>query len=69
MGAHVVALSSSDKKRGDAKELGCDEYVVTNRPEEVEPHMGTFTHILATNISEEFDCKSFNPLIITYPLD
>lgn len=58
MGAQVVALSSSESKRNDAKELGSDEYVVTSRPEEVEPHMGTFTHILATHIGEDFDCKS-----------
>lgn len=57
MGAEVVALSSSDRKRADAKELGCDHYVVTSRPEETKPHMGTFTHILATNISTDFDCK------------
>lgn len=58
MGAQVVALSSSENKRSDAKELGSDEYVVTSRPEEVELHMGTFTHILATHIGDDFDCKS-----------
>jgi D-arabinose 1-dehydrogenase-like Zn-dependent alcohol dehydrogenase len=47
MGAEVVALPSSDKKRDDAKELGCGHYVVTSRPEKVERHMETFTHIFA----------------------
>ncbi|GAA5796650.1 hypothetical protein HPULCUR_002024 [Helicostylum pulchrum] len=59
MGAEVVALSSSDRKRDDAVELGCDHYVVTSRPEEAKPHMGTFTHIIATHVSDNFDWNMY----------
>ncbi|KAI7864393.1 chaperonin 10-like protein [Mucor mucedo] len=65
MGAEVVALSSSDRKRDDAMELGCDSYVVTSKPEQVEPHKGTFTHILATHISEDFNWGMYFNLIDT----
>ncbi|KAI8888380.1 NAD(P)-binding protein, partial [Backusella circina FSU 941] len=65
MGAEVVALSSSDRKRDDAKELGCDDYVVTSDPEQIKPHLGTFTHILCTHISEDFDWKMYFDLIDT----
>jgi D-arabinose 1-dehydrogenase-like Zn-dependent alcohol dehydrogenase len=62
MGAEVVALSSSERKRADAEALGCHQYVNTSDPDQLKPHMGTFTHILATHISEDFNCK--DPLSI-----
>lgn len=55
MGAEVVALSGSDRKRGDAEELGCDAYVNTSKKDELEPHMGTFTHIIATHVAKDLD--------------
>ena len=46
MGAQCVALSSSDRKRDDAKALGCDDYVVTSDTDAMKKHAGTFTHII-----------------------
>ncbi|KAI8985206.1 chaperonin 10-like protein [Pilobolus umbonatus] len=80
MGAHVVALSGSERKREDADALGCHEYVNINNKEELEPHMGSFTHIIATYISKDFDWSFYLRLVDTngffilvdlpeYPLD
>ncbi|KAF7721735.1 hypothetical protein EC973_004173 [Apophysomyces ossiformis] len=59
MGAHVVALSSSDRKREDAKALGCDDYVVTSDKEALSKLNGTLSHIVCTNFAlEDFDWMS-----------
>ncbi|KAI9010507.1 chaperonin 10-like protein [Phycomyces nitens] len=55
MGATVVALSHSDRKRADCKELGCHDYIVTSKKEEMDAQKGTFTHILSTSFGREFD--------------
>ncbi|KAI9254029.1 hypothetical protein BY458DRAFT_521547 [Sporodiniella umbellata] len=63
MGAEVVALSSSDKKRGDADALGCTDYVVTSDAEQMKAHNGTLTHIICTAYSESLDWLSFFQLM------
>ncbi|KAI8985204.1 chaperonin 10-like protein [Pilobolus umbonatus] len=63
LGAEVVALSSSDKKRDDAKALGCDAYVDTSNKEELERHKNSFTHIIATYLSNNFDWGSYFELL------
>ncbi|KAL0089687.1 chaperonin 10-like protein [Phycomyces blakesleeanus] len=63
MGASVVALSHSDRKRADAKELGCDDYVVTSDKETMDTHNYTFTHILSTSFSNDFDWPRYINLL------
>ncbi|KAL0090416.1 chaperonin 10-like protein [Phycomyces blakesleeanus] len=63
MGASVVALSHSDRKRADAKELGCDDYIITTDKEAMGAQNGTFTHILCTNFSDTFDWALYLSLI------
>ncbi|GAN05807.1 hydroxyacid dehydrogenase [Mucor ambiguus] len=50
MGAEVVAFDVIPDKVNDAKKLGCDDYVLMQKEEQMEPHYNTFTHILATKI-------------------
>ncbi|CDH54266.1 nad-and zn-dependent alcohol dehydrogenase [Lichtheimia corymbifera JMRC:FSU:9682] len=59
MGAEVVALSSSDRKREDAKALGCDDYVVSSDLEGMKKHAGTFTHIICCSFGNNFDWGLF----------
>ncbi|MFI4969560.1 MAG: NAD(P)-dependent alcohol dehydrogenase [Lysobacterales bacterium] len=48
MGAHVVAFTSSDKKRQDALALGADEVVVSRNKDEMKAQAGSFDFILNT---------------------
>ncbi len=48
MGAHVVAFTTSDGKRADAKALGADEVVVSRDAGEMKAHANTFDFILDT---------------------
>ncbi|HVJ02678.1 MAG TPA: NAD(P)-dependent alcohol dehydrogenase [Sphingomonas sp.] len=48
LGAHVVAFTSSDSKREDAKALGADEVVVSRNAGEMAAHAGSFDFILNT---------------------
>jgi len=48
MGAHVVAFTTSDKKRQDALDLGADEVVVSRNKDEMKAHAGSFDFILNT---------------------
>ena len=48
MGAHVVAFTTSETKREDAKKLGADEVINSRNSEEVEAHAGSFDFILDT---------------------
>lgn len=50
LGSEVVAYDIVPDKAADAKALGCDDYVLVNQPEEMERHMDSFSHILATKI-------------------
>lgn len=63
MGAEVVALSSSDRKRDDAKALGCDDYVITKDTESMQKHAGTFTHIVCTAFGGEFNWALYLSMI------
>jgi len=48
MGAHVVAFTTSEKKRQDALALGADEVVVSRNKDEMKAHAGSFDVILNT---------------------
>lgn len=48
LGAHVVAFTTSDAKRDEARELGADEVVVSRNIEEMKAHSGSFDLILNT---------------------
>ena len=48
MGAHTVALTTSESKRADAHALGADEVVVSRDAEAMGKHAGTFDFILNT---------------------
>jgi uncharacterized zinc-type alcohol dehydrogenase-like protein len=48
MGARVVAFTTSENKRQDAKDLGADEVVVSRNENEMQQHTGSFDLILDT---------------------
>jgi uncharacterized zinc-type alcohol dehydrogenase-like protein len=48
MGAHVVAFTTSESKRGDAHALGADEVINSRNEEEMAAHAGSFDFILDT---------------------
>ena len=48
MGAHVVAFTTSESKREDARQLGADEVVVSRNAEEMAAHTKSFDFILNT---------------------
>lgn len=48
LGAHVVALTTSESKREAAKALGADEVVISRSEEEMRPHLQSFDFILNT---------------------
>lgn len=48
MGAHVVALTTSESKRDAALELGANEVVVTRNPDEMAAHARSLNFILNT---------------------
>lgn len=48
MGAHVVAFTTSESKRNDAKALGADEVVVSRNPDEMAAHAQSFDLIVNT---------------------
>ena len=57
-GAHVVVFTTSPGKKEDALRLGAHEVVVSNNPEEMQQHAGSFDFILDT-ISAEHDINSY----------
>lgn len=57
MGATVVGMSHSDKKRATAFELGCDDYINTEVVEDMEKYKHKLTHILCTGTGQDFQCK------------
>ncbi|KAI9322512.1 chaperonin 10-like protein [Dichotomocladium elegans] len=59
MGAEVVALSSSDRKREDAMALGCDDYVVLSDQDAMKKQAGSFSHIICTSFGNNFDWTLF----------
>jgi uncharacterized zinc-type alcohol dehydrogenase-like protein len=48
MGAQVVAFTTSESKREDARKLGADEVINSRNPEELDAHAGSFDLILDT---------------------
>ena len=48
LGAHVVAFTTSEGKRRDARNLGADEVVVSRNPDEMKAHARSFDFILDT---------------------
>ncbi|MCW1382518.1 NAD(P)-dependent alcohol dehydrogenase [Novosphingobium sp. KCTC 2891] len=62
MGAHVVAFTTSESKRDDAKALGADEVVVSRNPEEMAAHANSFDFILDT-VAASHDLDAFTALL------
>jgi len=62
LGAHVVAFTSSESKREDAKTLGADEVVVTRNPAEMTVHAGSFDFILDT-VAASHDLDSYTAML------
>ncbi|CAO0797580.1 unnamed protein product [Mucor circinelloides] len=63
MGAEPVALSHSDRKREDAMELGCDEYIVTSDEDLMKSRASTLTHIICTSFANNFNWSLFLNLL------
>nr|WP_198984314.1 NAD(P)-dependent alcohol dehydrogenase [Herbaspirillum sp. ASV7] len=62
MGAHVVAFTTSESKRADAKALGADEVVVSCNAEEMAAHAKSFDFILNT-VAAPHDLDAFLGLL------
>ena len=62
LGAHVVQFTSSLHKKEDALRLGADEVVLSNDPEAMKAHAGTFDFILDT-VSAPHDLDQFLGLL------
>ncbi|KAG1459264.1 hypothetical protein G6F46_007401 [Rhizopus delemar] len=59
MGATVIGLFSSDRKREAALELGCDDYVVTKNAEAMAKYTNKLTHIICTGVGEDFTWEPY----------
>ncbi|CEG73001.1 hypothetical protein RMATCC62417_08467 [Rhizopus microsporus] len=64
LGANVIALSSSNRKREDAIKLGCDDYVVTSNDEEMAKYANKLTHIICTGVGEDFKWETYFNLLL-----
>lgn len=62
MGAHVVAFTTSESKRDDARKLGADEVINSRNSEEVESHAGSFDFILDT-VAASHDLDALTALL------
>jgi len=62
LGAHVVAFTTSENKREDAKALGADEVVVSRNPDEMAAHANSFDFILDT-VAASHDLDAFTALL------
>lgn len=62
MGAHVVAFTTSESKRGAAKLLGADEVVLSGDAAEMEAHVKSFDLIINT-VAAPHDLDSFLALL------
>jgi uncharacterized zinc-type alcohol dehydrogenase-like protein len=62
MGAHVVAFTTSENKRQDARDLGADEVVVSRNAGEMKAHAGSFDFILDT-VAASHDLDAFSSLL------
>ncbi|KAG2223010.1 hypothetical protein INT45_012309 [Circinella minor] len=61
--AEVVALSHSDRKWEDAKNLGCDDYITLNDDARFKEYTGKLTHILCTSFAEDFPWNKYLSLL------
>ncbi|MGA1856031.1 NAD(P)-dependent alcohol dehydrogenase [Brevundimonas sp. HT1-5] len=62
MGAHVVAFTTSESKREDAKALGADEVVISRNEDEMAAHAKSFDLILNT-VAAPHDLDAFLVLL------
>ena len=62
MGAHVVAFTTSERKREDARTLGADEAVVSRNEAEMAAHANSFDFILDT-VAASHDLDAFTRLL------
>ena len=62
MGAQVVAFTTSENKRQDARDLGADDVVVSRNKEEMLAHAGSFDFILNT-VAAPHDLDAFTGLL------
>jgi len=62
MGAHVVAFTTSESKRADAKALGADDVINSRNAEEVAAHAGSFDMILNT-VAASHDLDAYTGLL------
>ena len=62
MGAHVVAFTTSEGKRADAKALGADEVVVSRNADEMATHAASLDFILNT-VAAPHDLDAFLTLL------
>ncbi len=62
LGAEVVAFTTSESKRQDAKDLGADQVVVSRNPDEMAAHLRSFDLILNT-VAAPHDLDAFLVLL------
>jgi uncharacterized zinc-type alcohol dehydrogenase-like protein len=62
MGARVVAFTTSEGKRQDARDLGADEVVVSRNDAEMKAHAGSFDLILDT-VAASHDLDAYSSLL------
>jgi alcohol dehydrogenase (NADP+) len=62
LGAHVVAITTSPKKKEDALRLGADQVVVSRNSDEMQKHVESFDFILDT-VSAEHDIEALINLL------
>lgn len=62
MGAHVVAFTTSESKRAEARKLGADEVVVSSNPDEMAAHAMSLDFILNT-VAAPHDLDPFFALL------
>jgi alcohol dehydrogenase (NADP+) len=62
LGAHVVAFTTSPKKKDDALRLGADEVVVSRNSDEMQKHVESFDFILDT-VSADHDVDALINLL------
>jgi uncharacterized zinc-type alcohol dehydrogenase-like protein len=62
MGAHVVAFTTSESKRNDARQLGADEVVVSRDPAAMAQHAKSFDLIINT-VAAPHDLDAYTSLL------
>jgi alcohol dehydrogenase (NADP+) len=62
MGAHTVAFTTSESKRGAAKALGADEVIVSTDTDEMTKHAGSFDLIIDT-VSASHSLDAYTSLL------